>query len=118
MRENPRLKYVHLKVVKDLCWMISPAQKKNSDDHEIHPHDECYRQDGTSYCKQWRVIYHICVICVKAKIRVARIQFHYSQTESSDAVRSEITFFFFTVWRIFIFYDFFATTEVYKAQIL
>lgn len=74
--------------------MISPAQKKNSDDHEIHPHDECYRQDGTSYCKQWRVIYHICVICVKAKIRVARIQFHYSQTESSDAVRSEITFFF------------------------
>lgn len=96
--------------------MISPAQKKNSDDHEIHPH-ECYRQDGTSYCKQWRVIYHICVICVKAKIRVARIQFHYSQTESSDAVRSEITF-FFTVWRIFSFYDFFATTEVYKAQIL
>lgn len=70
--------------------MISLTQNKNSDDHEIHPHDECYRQDGTSYCKQSGTSY---ITFVKAKIRVARIQFHYSQTESSDAVKSKITFF-------------------------
>lgn len=65
-----------------------------------------------------RHISHLCNMCQGKDKSCYRIQFHYSQTESSDAVRSEITFFFFTVWRIFIFYDFFATTEVYKAQIL